>query len=208
MDKLAQIRDSEVRGVLAAFVDNGLIKCASREDFDNLAEAVSANVGYDYDINTIADVTDALLSDDNVKTAGEQDDEGADEGIADCMSAIGELYMRKTAGEIDDITFEEAADDLLKEAGVVDTLMKRIRPSRSARAKKYLKNKFKNGSKARNAALIGGGALLALGGRKAAPYVGRAARAAGSKAAPYASKAVSKAKSLGVNGAGTIRSTQ
>lgn len=41
MDKLAElVRDSEVRGAMAAFVDLGLVKVAGQEAFDALVDAV------------------------------------------------------------------------------------------------------------------------------------------------------------------------
>ncbi len=56
LDKLAQleaVRESEVRGCLAAFVDSGIMKVASEEDFDAISSAVAQNIGIDYDIDTI-----------------------------------------------------------------------------------------------------------------------------------------------------------
>lgn len=108
MDKLAQIRESEVRGVLAALVDCGQIKIASAEDFDNLASAVADNVGTSYSVDDIASVTAELLGG-SVKTAEEQHETA-------CMAALGELLMMKTADEIDDETFASAVEPLLKEA--------------------------------------------------------------------------------------------
>lgn len=108
MDKLAQIRESEVRGVLAALVDCGQIKVASAEDFDILASAVADNIGTSYSVDDIASVTADLIGG-SVKTA-----EGQHETA--CMAALGELLMLKTANEIDDETFAYAAEPLLKEA--------------------------------------------------------------------------------------------
>ncbi len=112
LDKLAQIsavRDSEVRGCLAAFVDSGIMKVASEEDFDALSSAVAANIGLDYDIDTIYKTASYLLGEGQEKTAAEQHN-------AACMAALGELLMMKTAGQIDDATFTSEAHELMKVA--------------------------------------------------------------------------------------------
>ena len=64
MDKLAElVRDSEVRGAVAAFVDLGLVKVASQEAFDALVDAICQGIGdEDYDLQKVASLTEALLA--------------------------------------------------------------------------------------------------------------------------------------------------
>lgn len=64
MDKLAElVRDSEVRGAMAAFVDLDLVKVASQEAFDVLVDAVCQKIGDgEYDLQKVASVTEELLS--------------------------------------------------------------------------------------------------------------------------------------------------
>lgn len=64
MDKLAElVRDSEVRGAMAAFVDLGLVKVASQEAFDALVDAVCQGIGdEDYDLQKVASLTEEVLS--------------------------------------------------------------------------------------------------------------------------------------------------
>lgn len=116
LDKLAQlsaVRESEVRGCLAAFVDSGIMKVASEEDFDALASAVSSNIGLDYDIDTIYKTAAYLIGEPaeeaQEKTAEEFDDTAY-------KAALGELLLMKTAGQIDDNTFVSEYDALTKEA--------------------------------------------------------------------------------------------
>ncbi|WP_303995359.1 hypothetical protein [Desulfovibrio piger] len=64
MDKLAElVRDSEVRGAMAAFVDLGLVKVAGQEAFDALVDAVCQGIGDEgYDLQKVASLTEALLA--------------------------------------------------------------------------------------------------------------------------------------------------
>lgn len=64
MDKLAElVRDSEIRGAMAAFVDLGMVKVASQEEFDGLVEAVCQGIGDgEYDLQKVASVTESLLT--------------------------------------------------------------------------------------------------------------------------------------------------
>lgn len=64
MDKLAElVRDSEIRGAMAAFVDLGMVKVASQEEFDGLVEAVCQGIGdEEYDLQKVASVTESLLT--------------------------------------------------------------------------------------------------------------------------------------------------
>lgn len=110
MEKIAEMaKEAEVRGVLAAFVDQGLLKVASAEAFDELAGKVAAVIAPDgYTIEDIAAATDSLLTSGfSEKTAAEQDDTAR-------KAALGDLLMMKMAGEIDDATFS-------KEAGLLVT---------------------------------------------------------------------------------------
>lgn len=64
MDKFAElVRDSEIRGAMAAFVDLGMVKVASQEEFDGLVEAVCQGIGdEDYDLQKVASLTEEVLS--------------------------------------------------------------------------------------------------------------------------------------------------
>lgn len=64
MDKFAElVRDSEVRGAMAAFVDLGMVKVASQEEFDGLVDAVCQGIGdEDYDLQKVASLTEEVLS--------------------------------------------------------------------------------------------------------------------------------------------------
>lgn len=125
MNKLAQVREQEVRGVLAALVDKGHVKVASRGDFDKLAYVVAENVGYEYDVNDIIGVTGAVLNGGMDKTAGMQKT-AARMHESNCYAALGELLLMKTAGMVDDGTFVKEAEVLTDAAaeasGVADAI--------------------------------------------------------------------------------------
>ncbi len=116
LDKLAQIamvRESEVRGCLAAFQDAGILKTASEEDFDKLTYAVANNLGIDYDIDTIYKTAAFILggpAEDAVQPVARQ------EKTASAKAAIGELFLQKVAGTIDDATFAKRIVPLMKRA--------------------------------------------------------------------------------------------
>lgn len=123
LDKLAQIaavRESEVRGCLAAFHDAGILKTASAEDFDTLTHAVASNLGIDYGIDTIYKTAAFILGGvteepaQPVEKAPAQEKTAADETAR--MAAIGELFMKKVAGSIDDETFTKELAPLMKKA--------------------------------------------------------------------------------------------
>ena len=124
MEKLSAIRDSEVRGVLAALVDSNLVKCASRADFDKMASAVSQAVGYDYDINKIASTVDAYMNKGQTKTASME--KTASQKLAaresEVYTALGEALLMKTAGYISDDQFTKVADELMEEAAATSGL--------------------------------------------------------------------------------------
>ncbi len=111
MDKMAfAVRNAEVRGALAAFVDADLIKCASTSDFDALAERVASDIPeMDYTLDDIAAATQLALS-------GENREKTAAEHSSDVKAALGELMLMKVAGEIDRATFNREAAPLVKEA--------------------------------------------------------------------------------------------
>lgn len=64
MDKLAElVRDSEVRGAMAAFVDLGLDKVAGQEAFLSPCGAVCQGIGDEgYDLQKVASLTEELLA--------------------------------------------------------------------------------------------------------------------------------------------------
>lgn len=107
MDKLAELaKEAEVRGVLAAYVDQGLLKVASAEDFDALSTAVTRNLTSDsYTIDDIATTTDRLLAG-GEKTAADLEDTAR-------KAALGELLLKKMAGDIDMPTFTKEAGYLI-----------------------------------------------------------------------------------------------
>lgn len=119
MEKLAKIRDMEVRGALAALVDTGLVKCASREEFDKLASDVADRVGFEYSIDSIVDATSAVLEGGSEKTAA-MTKSAADDYASQCYASLGELLLMKTAGQVDDQTFVAGADILMKEAALAE----------------------------------------------------------------------------------------
>lgn len=109
MDKIAEIKEAEVRGVLAAFVDTNMLKVASEEDFDKLAEVVTAYLPDQYDVQAIADTTDALLS-----QAAKSEKTAVESETTAHMAALGELLTMKIAGKIDDQAFGENVSELLQ----------------------------------------------------------------------------------------------
>ena len=112
MEKLAQICNSEVRGVLAALVDTGHIKVASAEDFDQLSDAVQASLpSLEYDIDDIVKIAADLLE-------GEEKTASYNDVYNENMAALGELLLMKTAGQISDAEFAEVGEYLVKSAGL------------------------------------------------------------------------------------------
>ena len=114
MIKIAeQVKVAEVRGAIAAFMDAGLMKTASsQQEFDAIVDAVSANLDDNYDMQKIASVTDAVLSNGN----------GMQKVAAETArnAALGELLMMKTAGQIDNDTCVKAAQELMKIAATAE----------------------------------------------------------------------------------------
>ncbi len=119
-----EVKEAEVRGCIAAWIDAGHIKVASEEAFDDLCEVVSSNLGTNYDLNKVAAVTEAVLSGGMQKTAANAERAR--------NAALGELLLMKTAGEIDDATFVKTARDLMK---IADDFMDRFG---EATDKKYI----------------------------------------------------------------------
>lgn len=108
MNKFAsQVKEAEVRGAMAAFIDAGLVKVAGQAAFDELCGVVADNIGYDASLNDIAAVTEQVLSGDMQKTA---QDEMA------IKAALGDLLMQKTAGLISNTAYKREAGKLMKMA--------------------------------------------------------------------------------------------
>lgn len=135
MDKLAElVRDSEVRGAMAAFVDLGLVKVAGQEAFDALVDAVCQGIGDEgYDLQKVASLTEELLAEpQNEKqekkasigtTVGTQlmvNKYGVDNAKED-MSGLPKTASEDTR-ETDDIAKKAALGELLqmKVAGQID----------------------------------------------------------------------------------------
>ena len=125
MIKTAQARESEIRGVLAAMVDGGLIEIDTPENFSKVAAEVNYRTPGDYDIDTIFGVVDGLLQEvesGQTKTAEVEDVAEAPEAD-NFLSALGSLTLTKVAGQISEADFDKAVLAICKEAGVnaVDT---------------------------------------------------------------------------------------
>jgi len=103
-----EVKQAEVRGCIAAWIDAGQIKVASEGAFEDLCSKVAANLSDDYDLQKVAAVTEAVLSGGMKKTASQETARNA---------ALGELLLMKTAGQIDDSTFVKAAEELMKIGG-------------------------------------------------------------------------------------------
>lgn len=104
MDKLAELaKEAEVRGVLAAYVDSGLLKVASAQEFDTLSAAVAQTLNNDgYSVEDIAAATDRLLSGGQEKAAADIEDTAR-------KAALGELLLQQMDGSIDGPTFAKEA---------------------------------------------------------------------------------------------------
>jgi len=103
-----EVKQAEVRGCIAAWIDAGQIKVASEGAFEDLCSKVAANLSDDYDLQKVAAVTEAVLSGGIKKTASQETARNA---------ALGELLLMKTAGQIDDATFVKTAQELMKIGG-------------------------------------------------------------------------------------------
>lgn len=124
MYKLAQLKEAEVRGVVAALVDNGVLAVDSPEQFEKVASDTAAMLdGYDYDINDVAQAAQYSMQ----KTAS-----------ADAVTeAMGELTMHKLAGDINDDEFNYIAAGILKEAGLFsDTPAEKVQKAAKGAVKK------------------------------------------------------------------------
>lgn len=147
-----QAKNAEVRGVMAAFVDRGLVKVASQESFEELCDVVSANLDYDYDLQKVAAVTEAVLTGNAPmrKTAAQQ--KIAHETARN--AALGELLLMKTAGQIDDATFVREANALIKVGGLKDILTaKQLRKGLAARREANTNLKAIGGRRAKDTPL-------------------------------------------------------
>lgn len=162
INKVAEMtRLAEVRGCMAAFHDAGLIKCASEDAFDHLCNVVAENIGFDYDLEKIAKVTDAAVSQDRdrqmrnaklAKTAA-----GFGGKVMDALTLKGIRNVAKSNN-----TAKQLLDGKLPNPGNLP-----LDPADLVRAGRQLKftNKLKNYGKAAVApALAYGGGAAALGG--------------------------------------------
>ena len=128
MDKIAMVKQAEVSGALAALVDEGIVKVASVEDFEGIAQVISENLPEQYDANDFfaktAEVMDKVYAiyegasveeDEGVeKVAEESMDKVAEE---DVLATIGIFALQKEAGEITAEEFQE------KTAGLAEVLL-------------------------------------------------------------------------------------
>ena len=105
LNKFAQVKEAEVRGVLAAFVDNGLINVQTPQQFDKLASVVSNNLPASYTVDDIANLTLPAMQ----KVAEDSSDNAT-------QMALGELALMKVAGQVSDAEFDAMAEGILKEA--------------------------------------------------------------------------------------------
>jgi len=117
MDKMAElVRDSEVRGALAAFVDTGLMKVASADEFDAVCNDVCKVIGAsDYNIQKVAQIADAVMQ---KRAEGVEKTASLEKDAQASKAALGELFLMKTAGQIDNETFVATARELMKTAEV------------------------------------------------------------------------------------------
>lgn len=127
MDKLAELmRAAEIRGVVSAFVDAGLVKVAGQEEFDSLVGSVCARLGDEkYDLKKVASITDALLAEQTGNQEADESqpdaasrqktaEEGMDKNVALMRNAaLGELLQMKVAGKVDDAVFTKTAAELM-----------------------------------------------------------------------------------------------
>lgn len=140
-DKFAEeAKEAEVRGVLAAFIDSGMMKVASSDDFDMLSAVVADNLGDTYTIDDVAEVTDAVLDDGFEKTAE----------VDDYLYAIGDAYLTKLAEDISDEEFEDYADELVKEAAKVGTVRKGLNAAKEWMAEGLSAKDLRKALKKRN----------------------------------------------------------
>lgn len=117
MDKLAQqVKMADVTGCEAAFVRLGLVKVASDEEFNQLCENVCNALGdADYDLDKIAAVTMQVQGAGAAPLKKAASANNAPNEAAR-NAALGELLLMKTAGQIDDATFRQEAEGLMKMA--------------------------------------------------------------------------------------------
>ena len=122
MDKLAAIKMAEVQGVLAALVDAELVKVASEEYFNKLAEVVIENLTDDYDLNEVLEKTAAIIEAVNAEDAEpmEKEAEELDE-VGQALRYHHELVLKKEAGEVSE-------DEFRKEAGRVMDAVRKTKP--------------------------------------------------------------------------------
>jgi len=142
-EKLAGlVKIAEINGVMGALLENKIIKIASDEDYEIIAEAVAERLPEDYDVDAMLAVVDevmdeyAALEDDAAEAAiaeeeavkeastkeeatKEASDKTAEPTEEDLLAMYGYLHLSKEAGEITEAQFK-------KEAGFIGTALGRM----------------------------------------------------------------------------------
>lgn len=86
MEKLAQLKEAEVCGVLSALVDKGLLPVNSPKQFEKVAAYMSNAVdGYDYSLVDLVGAAEDALK----KTAGDDEKPAKSKGSRDLYAGIG-----------------------------------------------------------------------------------------------------------------------
>jgi hypothetical protein len=148
-----EVKQAEVRGCIAAWIDAGQIKVASEGAFEDLCGRVAANLSDDYDLQKVAAVTEAVLSGGMKKTASQETARNA---------ALGELLLMKTAGQIDDDTFVKTANELMKLGyGTGDSFLDRFGVFGASTAEDKARVKAQKERQILNAVRNGGGNVSA-----------------------------------------------
>ena len=142
MDKLAAIKMAEVQGVLAALVDAELVKVASEEYFNKLAEVVIENLTDDYDLNEVLEKTAAIIEAVNAEPM-EKEAEELDE-VGQALLYHHELVLKKEAGEVSDEEFRKEAKAIRKAFKEMTT----FRPGEQESNRKKLKGLLVGGTAA------------------------------------------------------------
>lgn len=115
MDKYAMLKTAEVSGVLAAFVDSGVMPPMDTDDFDYLTEKVAEYLPDQYTVEDIAAVTDAVINDAYDGYDDSMDKTAEEVLYGDIAPVIGTAYMAKLAGDINDEEFEGFVNEYLSD---------------------------------------------------------------------------------------------
>ena len=134
------VKQAEVSGALAALVDEGIVKVASVEDFEDIAQVISENLPEQYDADDFFAKTAEVMDEVYVIYEGANDgmDKVAEE---DALAYIGVLALQKEAGEI-------TQEEFVKEAGAAAEI--------GARAPGMVADFLGAGAKATGKAIRGG----------------------------------------------------